>query len=190
LHNVQGLNTASIEYARVVEVRHHTQQRVQAADFFWEFPCSPIAQSGKCELNNVWEAARRLSARASGSISISHDVTVGNESWLRPVGKPCNATRRRRDPSRMLAVLARGRGDKKAENPDSTFVGVTSLGSLVHRAFRVTSDYSQLSAQVIIQIPDLGAGCHRDKIRLKDSRGLRHQFEREVAVRTGTTPVN
>jgi hypothetical protein len=138
----------------------------------------------------VRKAICRLSARAGDTVKISNNAAVGDEFWLRPVAKPCNVTSDGYDLSSALTLPSCSRRDKKAKNPNSTLVGVASLCSLEHRPFGGAPYLRQLHAQVSIQIPNLGAGCHRGKIGLQDSRGLRHQFERKVVVRSRATPID
>ena len=136
------------------------------------------------------KVTRRLSARAGDSVTISNNAAVGDEFWLRPVAKPCNATRDGYYLSSALPLPSCGCRDKKANDPNSTFVAVASLCSLEHRPFGVAPYLRQLHAQVSIQIPNLGTRCHRGKVGLQDSRRFRHQFERKVLVRSGPSPVN
>jgi hypothetical protein len=188
--NAQSLNTTSIEHTGIIKLGHQTKQCVETADFFRIFPSPPIAQHGKSAIDDMGKVRRCLSACATGAVPMTNDISVGEQFWLRAVRKARDGTRRSDDLASGLAGNAHGSRDQKTENPDCTLVSIASLRGLVHGAFRMATDGCQLRSQIAVEAVPLRARSHGGEIWFDRSRGLPHECERKIAVRSGSPPIN
>src|ERR1700733_5615356 len=124
---------------------------------------SPVSQHGKGAVYDVGKVIRCLHACATSAVMVADDVAVGHEFGLRTIGNPRDGTGRSSYLSSILARHAYRRSDQKAKTPDCTLVGVASLRGLVHSAFRIAADRSQLGSQTGVDVLALRAGRHCSK---------------------------